>query len=494
MKFNFRPSPNYRRELTTDSIMADLTAALLAVAAYAIVTYWANYGMSYGIRIIIMLVVAVACALATEAIYYKATKKDVKKELLHSYGWVTAIIIVLITKINVSYYAVGVSTILAILFGKLVFGGFGQNIFNPAAFGEALIMNSFASSTAADFTTGATPMTTMNAAGWVMTNSAFEEFIGDFGGLANMVIGNYPAVIGGSAAIVIVAGYIFLALRKDIDWRTSAIYLGTVFVISLIVGLIHGEGLWFPVFNLLAGGTLFCGVFMLTDPVTNPVTIPGRIIFAVGAAALTLIIRWKSNLPDGALYSILLMNMLVPAIDKAIDGNQIKGAKNIQKKVCIITAICALIALGIGATLTSADAEETTPSAPIATSETGPASSKEESGSGFAMSDDYSDTNVTCEEESNDGTTAVYNCSAKGLEGVQEATVTVDLESQSITSIEITAFNDTEGLGDLATTDEALAAYEGATLDSTVDGVSGATYTSKSVAAMASAALNAAAE
>ena len=84
--------------------------------------------------------------------------------------------------------------------------------------------------------------------------------------------------------------------------------------------------------NVLGGGVLFGAVFMITDPVTTPLTIPGRIIFAVATAALTLILRWKANLPDGVLFSILLMNMLTPAIDRFINGNQIKekGKKYIK--------------------------------------------------------------------------------------------------------------------------------------------------------------------
>jgi electron transport complex protein RnfD len=89
---------------------------------------------------------------------------------------------------------------------------------------------------------------------------------------------------------------------------------------------------------------------MMTDPVTNPITIPGRIIFAVGAAALTLIIRLKASLPDGVLFSILLMNMLTPGIDKFVDGNQIKDAKTIRTKVLAVAAVCTAVTLLVGAT------------------------------------------------------------------------------------------------------------------------------------------------
>ena len=350
MKFGFKPSPNYRSEQSTTGIMADLTICLLAVLAFAAVWYGMSYGFAYGLRVVLMAVFSTAAALATEAVYFKIIGKS-PKEVFHSYGWVTAIILTLITKINVSYYAVIVATVIAVVFGKLVFGGFGQNVFNPAAFGEALIMNSFGSSTAADIVTGATPVTEMASNGWMLSSSEMSTFLAKFGGLGGMLIGNYTSVIGASCALLIIACGAFLIWREDIDWHTTAAYLVVVFVISLIVGLAKGAGFTFALFNLLSGGVLFGAVFMLTDPVTSPISIPGRVVFAVGAACLTLIIRWKANLPDGVLFSILLMNMLTPAIDKVFSGNQIKEAKKFTKYTAVISAICVVIALAVGFTL-----------------------------------------------------------------------------------------------------------------------------------------------
>ncbi len=350
MKYSFSPSPNYRNQQSTVGIMRHLTLCLCSIVVFAVLYYWKAFGPQYGLRVLLMTAASVAAALITEGLYFKLQKKDVVKELKHSFGWVTALILVLITKINVSFFALIVSTVIAIIAGKLVFGGFGQNIFNPAAFGEALIMNSFAASTNPDFVTSATPMGSMNAYGWVMDSSTFGTFIKQFGGLGNMFLGNYPSVIGGSCALLILLCWAYLLWQKDVDWRLSATYLACVFVFSLIIGLIHGAGIWYAVFHVLGGGVLFGAVFMMTDPVTNPITIPGRIIFAVGAAALTLIIRLKASLPDGVLFSILLMNMLTPGIDKFVDGNQIKDAKTIRTKVLAVAAVCTAVTLLVGAT------------------------------------------------------------------------------------------------------------------------------------------------
>ncbi len=355
MKFSFNPSPNYRTEQSTSGIMADLTACLLAVLLFAIVWYGVSYGAAYALRVALMAVFAVCAAEVTEILWFKATGKD-WKEIFHSYAWVTALILVLITRLSVSYFAVIVATVVAIVFGKLVFGGFGQNIFNPAAFGEALIMNSFGASTAADIVTGATPVTAASAQGWIMDSSAMGTFVSQFGGLGQMLLGNYPSVIGGSCALLLILCFAFLVWRGDIDWHLSVTYVVCVFVLSLIVGLMKGAGFTYALFNVLAGGVLFGAVFMMTDPVTTPVTIPGRVVFAVGAAALTLMIRWRANLPDGVLFSILLMNMLTPAIDKVFSGNQIKDAGKFAKRVCIITVICAALVLLVGGLLKHKDA------------------------------------------------------------------------------------------------------------------------------------------
>ena len=303
-----------------------------------------------------MSVTAVVTALLTETAYFAFTgSKDIRHDVMHSYGWITAIILVLITKIDVSYYAIVIATVVAILLGKLVFGGFGQNIFNPAALGEAIIMNSFSASGAEEVTaqvlSGATPMAAMGSAGWSSSASVLENVMTSYGGLFGMLMGDYASVIGGSCALVIVAAFFYLVYNDVIDWHLTVPYVLTVFAVSLITGFANGSGISFALFNVLGGGVLFVSVFMLTDPVTSPVTIPGKYIFAVCAAALTLILRWKAAIPDGALFAVLLMNMLTPAIDQACSGSQIKDAKKIQTTTVVISLVAIVVAVAVGVTL-----------------------------------------------------------------------------------------------------------------------------------------------
>ena len=348
MKFTFKTSPNYQNELSTKGIMFDLLIGLMVVFVASDIYYFVSLGSSYGIRAIGLLVTSIVAAVGTEAIWCLVLKNDIKKYLSSSFPWITAIILTLTCTVSISYYALFISTIIAIFFGKLVFGGFGQNIFNPAAVGRAVIASSFTGSVVADFVSGATPTAAYAAEGWFSTSSsAFNTFISKFGGLSNMFIGMYPGAIGETSALVLILVGIYLAYKKVIDYRVSIVYIATIFITTLIIGLVHGQGIWYPLFHILTGGAMFGAVFMLTDPVTNPTVIPGRIVFAMGCAFITILIRINANLPEGVLYSILIMNMLTPAIEKMFDYRQIQEAGKNLKKVVICFVVGLLICVGM---------------------------------------------------------------------------------------------------------------------------------------------------
>lgn len=488
MKLTFKPSPNYRSEQSTSSIMKDLTLCLIAVTVFAVAYYCSAYGAAWGLRVVGLMATGVATSLITDALWFKARKQDIKTGIRSSYSWVTAMILVLISPIKAAYYAIIVCTVIAIVFGKMVFGGFGQNIFNPAAFGEAIIMNNFAATYSADFTTSATPTTVAKGYGWLISSGDMSSVLSQFGGLGKMFVGGYPSTIGSTCALLIILCGVYLICQKDIDWQVPVCYVGWVFILTFIIGAMKGANpLELALFNVLAGGVLFGGIFMATDPVTSPVTLPGRVVFAIGAASLTVLIRLKSNLSDGVLYSILLMNMLTPAIDKMFDGNQIRDAKPFKKKVALFTAICAAIMLLVGGFSKTGSASASADASSAAASSDASAAA-----SSISLSGDFADNEASC-TDNGDGS---YACSAKGFGLINnmgdeysnnEATVTI--ADGAVTKVEVTHFGDTAGVGDAATSDDALTRWNGATLDSNVDAVSGATFTSNSIASMVHAAL-----
>lgn len=332
MKFNFHVSPSLKGNLTTKEIMKELTLGLLLVFVLAVFYYASAYGSRYALQAILLLVCSLVTTLVCEFLFAKIRKRDPKKEIQNSFGWVTAIILTLMVPISTRPYALIISTAFAIIFGKMLFGGFGHNIFNPAAVGRAVIFATFTGAST-NLVTSATPTALIaNAYGWVPANAdALDGFLSQVGGWSSLFLGTYPGALGETFTIAIVLIGIFLIVRKIIDWRVPVVYLGTIFVMTAIVAIITGVGsyhgipgfIWYPVLHLILGGVVFGAFFMLTDPVTSPTSAAGRTIFALGAGILTVLIRLTGNLPEGCLYSILLMNMMTPLIESLLDGKQL---------------------------------------------------------------------------------------------------------------------------------------------------------------------------
>ena len=332
MKFNFHVSPSLKGNLTTKEIMKELTLGLLLVFVLAVFYYASAYGSRYALQAILLLVCSLVTTLVCELLFAKIRKRDPKKEIQNSFGWVTAIILTLMVPISTRPYALIISTAFAIIFGKMLFGGFGHNIFNPAAVGRAVIFATFTGAST-NLVTSATPTALIaNSYGWVPANAdALDGFLSQVGGWSSLFLGTYPGALGETFTIAIVLIGIFLIVRKIIDWRVPVVYLGTIFVMTAIVAIITGVGsyhgipgfIWYPVLHLILGGVVFGAFFMLTDPVTSPTSAAGRTIFALGAGILTVLIRLTGNLPEGCLYSILLMNMMTPLIESLLDGKQL---------------------------------------------------------------------------------------------------------------------------------------------------------------------------
>lgn len=332
MKFNFHVSPSLKGNLTTKEIMKELTLSLLLVFVLAVFYYASAYGSRYALQAILLLVCSLVTTLVCEFLFAKIRKRDPKKEIQNSFGWVTAIILTLMVPISTRPYALIISTAFAIIFGKMLFGGFGHNIFNPAAVGRAVIFATFTGAST-NLVTSATPTALIaNSYGWVPANAdALDGFLSQVGGWSSLFLGTYPGALGETFTIAIVLIGIFLIVRKIIDWRVPVVYLGTIFVMTAIVAIITGVGsyhgipgfIWYPVLHLILGGVVFGAFFMLTDPVTSPTSAAGRTIFALGAGILTVLIRLTGNLPEGCLYSILLMNMMTPLIESLLDGKQL---------------------------------------------------------------------------------------------------------------------------------------------------------------------------
>ena len=448
MKFISKPAPNYRGALSTQKIMMNLTIGLGLILVFALINAY-TISINHFFHVLLVTIISVGTSILVEILYALFMKKKPYDFIKISFPWVTALILVLILPLNVSFYATIICTICAIVFGKLLFGGFGNNIFNPAAVGRAIFAVSFTGSVASDVVVGATPTTTMSNIGWIASKDTLTKLISDFGGLSNMAMGNYYGAIGETSAILILAVGIVLAIKKVIDIRISMTYILTIFIGALFIGLANGLDfvslLMYGSFHVLTGGVMFGAIFMLTDPVTSPTTRSGKILFAMGAAFLTLIIRIGANLPEGVLYSIVLMNMFTPAIDKAFLGQQYRRITKNFIAIVTIFVVGIVIVFGLGTSL-----EKGTYTKPDKTRI------------------------VTAKDMGNAKT-----YSAKGFQGINK--FAIEVVDGKIVNIEVLEFNDTVGIGDLATNDTYFEYLKTADFDGEVDVVANATLTSNSI-------------
>jgi len=479
MEYKYKGTPMYRRLLSTKKIMLRLTIGLLIVYAFGL--YQAStYGVEYLKNAILLMVVSLAVGTITEILFAVACKKNVIDFLKGSFHFVTCIILVLTVPCNTSLYAMGVSTFIALFFGKLVFGGFGQNVFNPAGVGRAIIATTFANKVALDAISSATVTTAFKSINFISNAKNYLAFINDFGGIRNILIGNYFGALGETCTLLLIVVGVFLAIFDVIDWRIPVTYVGTMFFGTLIIGLTHGLGIDYPLAFVSTGGVMFGAIFMLTDPVTNPQTRPGKILFSIIAALLTILIRYLGNLPEGVVFSILIVNILSPSIDHLFS---VKQVDSIKRNIAIVFgSLVLVIVCTILVGISVKDGKYVKSLEPVI-----------EDTSSKTIGDMNFTNNDAIVTELGDNQ---YHVTVKGYGLINgygdpytrnEFNITV--KDGAIEKIEVDVFGDTKGMGDLATSDDYLAEFKDATLDSEIDVCTGASYTSKSIMAAVQAVL-----
>lgn len=337
-----RTSPNYRQKLSTHQIMRDLTIGLLVIVAYSLFYQFTSQSSSeYVIKAALIYGVSIAVALITEVVWALIHKLNILEHLKNSFPLVTSIIFALTLPIGTPLYVVAIGSFIAIFFGKLVYGGFGQNIFNPALVGRVVVHLAFGGSLTTTLSNGvdavskATPATMLAGSKWMGTDFGYS--------LMDLFLGNHGGTLGETCIWIILVVGIFLAVRKVFDARIPVAYLGTVLVLAEVFALMNGlNPLTYPLTHLCIGGVVFGAVIMATDPVTSPTSPLGKILFGIGLGFLTMIIRLKANFPEGVLFSILLMNMLTPLIDSFVLG---RTNENTLKQWLTI-GLCLVVSMG----------------------------------------------------------------------------------------------------------------------------------------------------
>ena len=340
-----RTTPNYRRKLSTHRIMRDLTIGLIVIALYSIYYYYYNFTSNEPMFKAIMIYgVSIVVALITETVWAIIHKSNILEHLKNSFPLVTAIILALTLPVGTPLYVVAIASFIAIFFGKLVYGGFGHNIFNPAlvgrvvvhlAYGSQLIANIPNTVNGVDIATKATPATMLAGTSW-MGGDAFGYTLMD------LFLGNHTGALGETCIVLLIVVGIVLAFRRVFDPRIPVAYIGTMFVLAEVFAIVNGLDLvTYPLIHICLGGAMFGAIFMATDPVTSPSSPLGKIIYGICLGFLTMIIRLKANYPEGVLFSILIMNMLTPLIDSFVLGrtNTRVMKQWLSIAVCLVVSI-----------------------------------------------------------------------------------------------------------------------------------------------------------
>ncbi len=268
----------------------------------------------FGIRALLVILVSVISAVISEAIWLYVRKMPLSMSLDGSQV-ITGILLALTLPPSIPLWMAALGSVFGIIFGKQVFGGIGQNIFNPALIGRAFLMAAFP----VELTTWVAPNPGLHSGFDTVTTAtplALMKFSHKMTSYKALFFGNVGGSLGETSVFLILIGFVFLVIKKYIDWKETFSYVATVFVLGGIFWLINPSKYPDPIFHILSGGLMLGAVYMITDMVTSPVTSKGRIIYGIGAGILVILIRLFGGFPEGVMYSILLINMTRPWIDR----------------------------------------------------------------------------------------------------------------------------------------------------------------------------------
>jgi electron transport complex protein RnfD len=299
--FILSSSPHATKGLNVPKIMWSVVLALVPAVIFAV--------YNFGFHILLTITVSILVALLTETAINKIRKRPFT--IGDGSAVITGLLLAMTLPPSFPLGFTAMGAIFGIAIGKQIFGGLGYNIFNPALLGRAFLQASFpvymttwTNPKTIDAISSATPLGIIKFGG-ERTFDYFDLFVGNVGGC-----------IGETSALAILAGGIYLLVKKYADWRIPVSYLSTVFLLGGLFWLINPHQYPDPVFHLLAGGLMLGAFFMATDMVTSPVTPKGAWIFGCGAGIILIVIRLFGGLPEGVMYSILLMNSVTPLINR----------------------------------------------------------------------------------------------------------------------------------------------------------------------------------
>lgn len=371
--FDVENGPFLSSKNKTSKMMLHLFIALLPIIIFSfykngIIPYKNELTDIKGLFLPLMVIILPSLtSFLTELLYASIfLKTDALKYVKNSFSFYPGLFLGLIMPLNTPFSMLILGAFVATLVGKLLFGGFGNNIFNPALVGRLFIITAYAvifgkyayhNSYELDTIASSTPLTN---ASLVEGIGSYNTLVRPYGSLTNFFIGTIPGAVGETSALLCIIAFIYLTLTKTIKWRIPVFYVSTVFIMAFIIGLFNDLERTYSLFQILSGGLMFGAVFMATDPVTSPTTFVGQALYGMALGILTIIFRHLTPYPEGVLTSILTMNMLVFIIDKI----GVRARFNIKRSIpyfSILTILIVFISCYIGLSYRHSNNTETDP-------------------------------------------------------------------------------------------------------------------------------------
>ena len=318
MNLTVSSAPHIRSGDTTRRTMLDVLIALIPALIAAVILF--------GLRALVLTVISAAVCVVVELLYCLVTRR--KSTVGDLSAVVTGVLLAFSLPASCPYWVVAVGDAFAIIVVKGFIGGLGQNVFNPALGGRALIMlfwpatiTRYGTEAVDAFNFGAVDIVSSSTPLQTMARPALPE-----ASLLDMFLGKIGGCIGEVCTLALLIGLVYLLVRRVISWRIPVAYIGTMAVLTLVFYKTDSALTWM-LYSIMGGGAMLGAIFMATDYVTSPTLPSAQLVYGIGCGALTVLFRYFGLFPEGVTYAILIMNACAWALDKAVPVKRFGVAK-----------------------------------------------------------------------------------------------------------------------------------------------------------------------
>lgn len=309
MNLTVSSAPHIRSGDTTRRTMLDVLIALIPALIAAVILF--------GLRALVLTVISAAVCVVVELLYCLVTRR--KSTVGDLSAVVTGVLLAFSLPVSCPYWVVAVGDAFAIIVVKGFIGGLGQNVFNPALGGRALIMlfwpatiTRYGTEAVDAFNFGAVDIVSSSTPLQTMARPALPE-----ASLLDMFLGKIGGCIGEVCTLALLIGLVYLLVRRVISWRIPVAYIGTMAVLTLVFYKTDNALTWM-LYSIMGGGAMLGAIFMATDYVTSPTLPSAQLVYGIGCGALTVLFRYFGLFPEGVTYAILIMNACAWALDRAV--------------------------------------------------------------------------------------------------------------------------------------------------------------------------------